>query len=57
MMHLLEIEIAPADTEELAAFDRVAMVEEAERRGWLQPAGTIIEAPFRIVGDTLGILF
>jgi nanoRNase/pAp phosphatase (c-di-AMP/oligoRNAs hydrolase) len=27
MMHLLEIEIAPADTEELAAFDRVAMVD------------------------------
>jgi nanoRNase/pAp phosphatase (c-di-AMP/oligoRNAs hydrolase) len=26
-MHLLEIEIAPADTEELAAFDRVAMVD------------------------------
>ncbi len=27
MTHLLEIEIAPADTEELAAFDRVAMVD------------------------------
>src|SRR5260370_7721252 len=27
MMHLLEIEIAPADTGELAAFDRVAMVD------------------------------
>ncbi len=27
MMHLLEIEIAPADTEELAGFDKVAMVD------------------------------
>jgi nanoRNase/pAp phosphatase (c-di-AMP/oligoRNAs hydrolase) len=27
MMHLLEIEIAPADTEELATFNRVAMVD------------------------------
>ena len=27
MMHLLEIEVAPADTEELASFDRVAMVD------------------------------
>jgi nanoRNase/pAp phosphatase (c-di-AMP/oligoRNAs hydrolase) len=27
MMHLLEIEIAPAETEELAAFDKVAMVD------------------------------
>ena len=27
MMHLLEIEIAPADTEELRGFDRIAMVD------------------------------
>lgn len=27
MTHLLEIEVAPADTEELASFDRVAMVD------------------------------
>ena len=29
MVHLLEIEVAPADTEELASFDRIAMVDVA----------------------------
>src|SRR4029077_6851998 len=33
----------------------VAMVEEAERRGWLQPGGTIIEATAGNTGVGLGL--